>query len=101
LNRNVEKYSDKNADRNTWEGFLGSELSIYDLGNVNLTFDLIVFPSITESGRWRSDITFDIKYDLPFDFFIKLGTTPNYDNQPVSEARDLDYILHTGFGWQW
>jgi hypothetical protein len=59
---------------------LGSELNIYDLGDVNLVFDLIVYPSITESGRWRSDITFDIKYDLPFDFFIKLGTTLNYDN---------------------
>jgi hypothetical protein len=80
---------------------LGSELNIYDLGDLNLVFDLIVYPSISESGRWRSDITFDIKYDLPFDFFIKLGTTLNYDNQPVLETENLDYVLHSGFGWQW
>ena len=44
---------------------------------------------------------FDTKYDLPMDFYIKLGFTLNYDNQPVEGAPEADYVFSTGFGWSW
>jgi len=53
------------------------------------------------SGRFRLDFKFDLKYELPLDFYIKTGTTINYDNQPVADAGTLDYVIQTGIGWEW
>lgn len=90
-------------DRKSWEGFLGTELNLFDIGDLNLSSKLFAYPSFTEAGRWRTDFNFDAKYEMPFDddFFIRLGFTINYDNQPVEGASETDYVLSTGFGWQW
>ncbi len=102
-NNNNEKFTDETPDRNSWEGFLGTELNMFNIGDLNLSTKLIAYPSFTESGRWRTDFNFDVKYEMPFDddFYIKLGTTLNYDNRPVEGASEVDYVFHTGVGWQW
>lgn len=102
VNYNNENYSvDSLPDRSSWEGFLGTELNMFNTGDLSLMTQVIAYPSITESGRWRSDFKFDAKYDLPLDFYIKLGFTLNYDNQPAPGSPETDYIFHTGFGWEW
>ena len=103
VNNNNEKFTDETPDRNSWEGFLGTELNLFNIGDLNLSTKLIAYPSFTESGRWRSDFNFDVKYEMPFDddFYIKIGTTVNYDNRPVEDASEVDYVFHTGVGWQW
>ncbi len=102
-NYNNENYSDDTPDRKSWEGFLGTELNLFDIGDLNLLTKLTAYPSFTESGRWRADFNFDARYEMPFDddFYIKVGLTFNYDNQPIEGASDIDYVFHTGFGWQW
>jgi putative salt-induced outer membrane protein YdiY len=102
-NYNNENFSLDTDDRESWEAFLGTELNLYDIGDLNLLTNIVVFPSLTESGRWRSDMQFDAKYEMPFDddFYIKIGFTVNYDNRPVEGASETDYVFHTGFGWQW
>jgi putative salt-induced outer membrane protein YdiY len=103
FNLNKESFSGDAADKNSIEGFLGSELNLFDIGDVDLFTTLLVYPSLTETNRWRTDFNIDTKYDLPLidDFYIKIGFTLNYDNQPVEGAADTDYIFHTGFGWEW
>jgi len=98
---NNENFSDTTADRNSWEGFLGTELNMFNVGDLNLMTSIIAYPSFTESGRWRSDFKFDLKYDLPLDFYIKYNITFNYDNRPVAGAPELDYVMYFGFGWEW
>jgi hypothetical protein len=101
INRNIERYSGDAVDRDSWEGYLGTELNLYDIGDLNLLIITMAYPSITDKGRWRSDSKFDLKYDLPFDFYVKTGFSLNYDNRPVEGASKTDYILQTGFGWEW
>lgn len=101
---NYESFSPTNeptTSTTSWEGYFGTELNMFDIGDLSLLTNVRAFPGITESGRWRVDFNFDTKYDLPMDFYIKLGYSLNYDNQPVAGASDLDYVLHTGFGWEW
>lgn len=102
-NNNNENFSDETPDRNSWEGFLGTELNLFNIGDLNLSTKLIAYPSFTESGRMRTDFNFDVKYEMPFDddFYIKIGTTVNYDNRPIEGASEMDYVFHTGVGWQW
>lgn len=104
VNYNIEDYyTDSIPRRNSWEGMIGTELNLFDIGDLNLLTKLNAYPSFTESGRWRADFDFNARYEMPFDddFYIKAGVTFNYDNQPVEGASDLDYVLHTGFGWEW
>jgi hypothetical protein len=96
-----ERFDNEEPDRYSLEGYFGSELNLYDIGDLSLLTKLIAYPGITESGRWRVDFVFDTKYDLPLDFYIKLGFTLNYDNQPVETAPKSDYVFATGFGWEW
>jgi hypothetical protein len=97
---NSENYTEA-PDRKSWEGYIGTELNLYDIGDLSLQTKLVVYPSLTESGRLRSDFNFDIKYDLPLDFYVKLGLTATYDNRPVAGATETDYMFQSGFGWKW
>ena len=72
-----------------------------DLGDLDLLFSLMAYPGFTESGRWRTDTKFDIKYEFPMDFFIKMGFSLNYDNQPAADASTTDYVFNVSVGWDW
>jgi hypothetical protein len=99
VNYNKEVYNDISTNKNSWEGFTGTELNLFNMGDLSLLTKLVVYPGITEKGRFRSDFKIDIKYDLPLDFYIKFGLTDNFDNQPVSGSMKNDYVIQTGVGW--
>lgn len=101
ISYNNENYSGSDENSlNSAEAFLGAELNLYDVGDLNLLTKTIAYPSLTESGRWRFDAAIDLQYDLPLDFFIKAGLTVNYDNQSIASTGPYDYIVQTTFGWK-
>ncbi|MCF6170703.1 MAG: DUF481 domain-containing protein [Bacteroidales bacterium] len=98
---NAENYiPDSIPDVNSFEGYFGTDLSLFDIGDFSLSTKAKAYPSFTEKGRWRIDFNFDTKYDLPLEFYIKLGWSLNFDSKPPSGS-DLDYVIYTGFGWEW
>ncbi|QHI39289.1 hypothetical protein IMCC3317_46990 [Kordia antarctica] len=98
---NNESFTDATiSSQNSLEGFIGSELNLYDVGDISLLTKVIAYPGITESGRLRLDAMLDVQYDLPLDFFIKLGFTVNYDNESVVLGSKYDYIFQTSFDWK-
>ncbi|MGB5203833.1 MAG: DUF481 domain-containing protein [Eudoraea sp.] len=101
LSYNNEQFSNNSQDRSSVEGILGTELNMFDIKDLSIITRLITYPSLSESGRWRVDWNFDMKYDLPLDFYVKTGVTLNYDNQPTVGASDSDYYWKLAFGWEW
>lgn len=101
ISLNSERFNVENLDTSNTsaEAFLGTEANLYDIGDLTLLSRIVVYPSITESSRWRTDFNLDVKYDLPFDFFINLGVSLNYDNQPVQSSAQTDYVFQTTIGW--
>lgn len=98
---NFEDYDElDNGDRNSAEGFLAAEYIIFNLGDLDLNTKLIAYPSFTESGRFRTDFNFNIKYEFAFDLFFKIGYRFNYDNQPVEGGSSTDYVIETAIGWE-
>ncbi|WP_241748721.1 DUF481 domain-containing protein [Aestuariibaculum suncheonense] len=98
---NNERFSDDLAtNRNSLEAFGSLELNLFDIKDFDLLTNIIAYPSITEKNRFRLDYKLDLKYDLPLDFFIKLGVTYNFDNQPVQDASKDDYVFQATFGWE-
>ena len=100
---NIERYEASEEKRESWEMFIGSELNLFNIGDLSLLNKVLVYRSFTETGRWRGDFNLDVKYEMFFDddFYIKLGTKVNYDNKPADGASEIDYTFHTGFGWEW
>ena len=97
---NEETYTDETIEsRSSQEAFIGSRLDIFDIGDLDLLTSVTVYPSLSESGRIRTDFKFDLKYDLPLDFYIQFGYTLNYDNDPVEGASSSDFVLQTTLGW--
>jgi len=62
------------------------------MGDLSLPGNLFIYPSFTESGRWRTDFKIDSKYELPLDFYISMGLTLNYDNRPAVAGKETDYV---------
>ncbi len=98
---NFENFEDPEVtDKNSLEGFVGLQYNIFDMGDLELQSSVYGYPGITENGRFRTDFNLNLKYDLPMDFFLSLGYTLNYDNQPAEGATNTDYVLQTSFGWE-
>jgi len=89
----------QSSDRESYEAVLGTEVNLYDVGDLNFFTNFTWYPSFTEDGRNRIDYRLDISYDLPYDFYIKTGLTLNYDSRPTAGASETDYVVVTGFGW--
>ena len=97
---NNESFTNGTPQRNSVEAYAGSELNMFDIGDLNLLSSLYLYPSLTESGRFRSDFKLDTKYDLPLDFYVKLGLTLNYDNKPAVTGKETDYVMGFTIGWE-
>lgn len=97
---NNERFTDETPHRNSGEAFFSGQLDMFDEGDLSLLTEATVYPSFTESGRVRADFKFDMKYDLPHDFFITLGYTHNFDNQPIEGASKNDFVFQTSVGWE-
>ncbi|MDR7369627.1 DUF481 domain-containing protein [Flavobacterium aquidurense] len=100
LSFNHERYLNTSEPTKSLELFLGTDLNLYDIGDFSIQSKVTFYPSITESKRIRTDFNLDTKYDLPFDFFIKLSFVYNYDNKPQNSASKDDYVFQTSFGWK-
>ncbi len=98
--RTNENYIDDTASKNSSELYLAAGFNKYDIGDLSLMTSAVLYPSLSEKGRYRADVNLDLKYDLPLDFFIKMSLTYNWDNQPIEGATTDDYVFTTSFGWE-
>lgn len=97
---NFETYVDETLNKKSTEAFLASNLNMYNYEDISLTTDIKVSPTISDWGRIRTDYNLTLKYDLPYDFYIKTSFTLNYDNEPAIVGNEYDYIFSSGFGWE-
>ena len=59
-----------------------------------------VYPSITDSGRWRADTDIRIRWELIEDLFWDVSAWGTYDNEADSD-NEFDYGISTGIGWEY
>jgi len=97
---NFENYDDTSLNKTSSEAFLGSKFNMYDFEDFDLQTSIKFYTGLSEKGRIRTDYNITIKYDLPWDFYIKTEFTLNYDNQPAVTGTEVDYIFSSGFGYK-
>lgn len=97
-----EKYGGDDPTRqNSIEGLGITEFNAYNMGDLSFQAKLNTYPSISDFGRWRINADISLKYDLPFDFYIKLSYIHNYDSDPLIDVSKNDYVFKTSLGWEW
>lgn len=100
LNYNIEEYFDETLNKESTELQLLTQFEMYNFKDFSLFTKAIGYPSLSERGRFRMDFNLVLKYDLPYDIYIKANFILNYDNQPAIEGNYTDYVFSTGIGWE-
>jgi hypothetical protein len=61
----------------------------------------MIFPSITDFGRWRADFTTDFKFEIVNDFFWQFDFYANFDSDPISsEGASSDYGVTSSLAYK-
>lgn len=100
LSLNFESFTNETPSRSSAEAYAGTEVNLFDTGDLSLLSTLYVYPSLTESGRIRSDFKTDVKYEFANDFYVKFNLTLNYDNRPAITGNETDYVYGISIGWE-
>jgi hypothetical protein len=96
-----EVYFDaENTQSKSVEAFGTVEADLFNIGDLNFYTKASAYPSISDKGRFRAEMNFNIKYDLPFDFYTKFSVNYNFQNEVVEGALKTDYVFQVTFGWE-
>lgn len=93
-------YSDSDLNKNSIEAFAKVQYYKYLIGSkLSVESYATASPSITERGRFRLDVNFNMKYKFTSKLYIKPALTYNFDNQPSGTSTRGDYTFQTSIGW--
>jgi len=85
------------------ELLLGTEFSIfrYDFPETDIGGAIYLLPSLTKSGRYRSEADLHAKYEFVDDLYFELRMYGSYDSEPPSpKAPSSDYGVVTSLGYK-
>jgi hypothetical protein len=97
---NEQRAGDEDAETNV-EAILNTEYEFftYDAPETSLSTSFTVYPSLTESGRVRTNLEIDLRRELIEDLFVELSLYESYDSEPPEDGEKNDYGIVTGLGY--
>jgi len=101
LAANDEQYAG-DPTRNSLDLILGTSYDFYRFEplNTDFNFSFALIPSLTESGRIRSDANLYLRWEIVNDFYFQVSMYANYDSDPGTEANSqYDYGTTTSIGY--
>jgi putative salt-induced outer membrane protein YdiY len=94
-----ENYSEPDVpSKQSGEAYLGTEFMTEKLKVTDVITRLTYYPSLTISGRHRFNYRFDLDFNLPGDWYFRIGFFDNYDNRPPAGFAANDYGWSNSFG---
>ena len=96
----LEKGED-GSQRESLEGQISTYVRVFrfDTPETNVTFGLVLLPSLTESGRWRGEASLDLRREIVPDLFFSISIFDSYDNQPSEGSATNDWGVTTSIGY--
>ena len=96
-----EKYTDQTlATKDSAEAYLGTEFMTEKLKITDLITRFTYYPSLTISDRYRLGYRFDLDFNLPGDWYLRIGLFDNYDSKPPAGFSKNDYGWSNSFGFK-
>lgn len=89
-------------EQNNLEGVLSADWRVFDFTTpkTNLTAKAVLYPSLTESGRYRTDASISLRREIVTDFYLDFSLYHSYDTDPPDElAEKSDYGVVTSLGY--
>ena len=94
-----ENYIDPTVPtKNSAEAYVGTEFYTEKLKITDLVTRLTLYPSLTIPGRYRIGYTFNLDFNLPGDWYFRIGVYDNFDSQPPTGLTRNDYGWTNSFG---
>lgn len=83
------------------EGLLKAYYSIFKFGDreVDSDIELVFYPGITESGRYRTQINAEIRREIAKNLYLEFSGYFSHDNEPPSGDEKSDFGVVTSLGW--
>ena len=87
--------------RESVELLFGTTFNIFrfDAPQMDLAATLMVFPSLSDSGRVRGEATLRLRREMIEDLFFEVSLYDSYDNRTVAGSRSNDWGLATSLGY--
>jgi len=101
---NREDFGDPEGPEGEVEALGVLQLSVFtfDTPETQLDLGFFVYPSLTQSGRYRAELDLTLRKEIVEDFFWTLSLYDSFDSQPPIEGLERnDWWLVTGLGWSW
>lgn len=97
---NMEETSEKEQFQSLEAIFAASyDLNIYAHPKISIEANVSLFPSITDWGRFRSDLSAKISWEIFSDFTFGFSYYFNSDNRPTGTASATDWGTTTSLGY--
>lgn len=90
------------GSRQSIEGVLGGNWRIFKFNSptVTLNASALLFPSLTDGGRFRTNLSISLRRELVKDFYLDLSVYHTHDSDPPDvNASHSDYGLTTSVGY--
>ena len=83
------------------EGLLGTSFRFFTFGNFenDLSSSLIVYPSLTDSGRVRLSFDANYRQDLFGDLYLSFSFYDEFDSKPPTGGNKNDFGTTLALGW--
>ena len=96
-----EIYTDPALEtKDSAEAYLGTEFMTEKLKITDLITRFTWYPSLTIDDRYRLAFRFDLDFNLPGDWYFRVGYFDNYDSQPPVGFSSNDYGWSNAFGFK-
>lgn len=97
----TERYMDPALPRrNSGETYAGVEYLTEKLRFADLITTFVIYPSFTIPGRYRINFKSDLDFNLPGDWYFKVGYYNNFDSAPPSALPRNDYGWRNSIGYK-
>jgi hypothetical protein len=99
---NRERYSSEatvNRTGDTAEAIVGTQVNFFRFKTTNFLTDARVYPSLTDLGRVRFDLTSSLKLRVAKDLYWRFGYYLNLDSRPPDNLPKTDYGFSSSLGW--
>lgn len=94
-----EDYQDPGiAVQDSSEAYFGTELMTEKLRFVDVLTRFTCYPSLSISSRYRLNYKLDLDFNLPGDWYFRVGVYDNYDSKPPAGLSSNDWGWSNSFG---
>ena len=84
---------------NNTEGLIALEYSTFRFDSTAFDTTFVVFPSLSEGGRFRMTLNTSLKLDLVGDLYWKFSFFDNFDSRPPAATPNNDFGVSSTVGW--